>query len=147
MDWILNMEAGKELDSLVHKVLYGYDMNIRHVHVCPNCGWECNDLETSSRCQACWGNGERVTMDDSEEMYNFHPSTDMNTAFKLANLEGIAVIPQSSDKGFRWYTCDLESVHYRGGEIALHKYKDTGISCDSAAEAICKCYLQVKMNR
>jgi len=147
LDQILDMKSGKELDSLVHKERYGYDLDIRHVHVCPSCGWETENLECSSRCQVCWANGERVTMDDLEEVYDFHPSTNMNTAWELAKKEGIAVIPQSSGDGFRWYACDIKSVHYRGNEIALNTYNDSSISCDTAEEAISKCYLLLKMSQ
>lgn len=68
-------------------------------------------------------------------------SSDMTAAWEVANRFGIAVIPQSKDDGFTWLACDLESVKYRGSEIVLVEREQSSISCDTAAEAICKAAL------
>ncbi|OPH61868.1 hypothetical protein BC351_01100 [Paenibacillus ferrarius] len=148
LDYILDLKAGKELDSLIYKKYYDEDLYIREVHTCPDCGWETKDLETSSRCQACWANGDRVTMDELKEVYDFRPSTNISIAWNIAKKEGIAVIPQSRENGgFDWYACDIEAVKYRGNEIAISIFNDSGISCETAEEAICKCVLLADLSQ
>lgn len=70
--------TNREVDELVSLKAFSKKLDIRKVHTCPSCGWETDNLEQSSRCQACWANNERVTMDDLEEIYDFHPTTDIN---------------------------------------------------------------------
>lgn len=49
---------------------YGLDYHVeeliekheKEIHVCPDCGWT-TEQDNYTRCQACWANDERVTMD------------------------------------------------------------------------------------
>ncbi len=70
---------------------------------------------------------------------SWNPAEDIYDAMQLANKLGIVAIPQSSGNGFRWYVCDVECVHYRGGEIAIVPIENTELSQDTAARAITIC--------
>lgn len=92
--------------------------------------------------QKLYGSNLPVRLDGSDEVYDFHPSTDINTAWLLAQKEGIALIPQSLENGgFHWYACDISAVSYRGSEVAITPKDDKRISCETAPLAICKCFL------
>lgn len=77
---------------------------------------------------------------------DFNPTDDIRCAWKVAKKLGLALIPQSNGerKGeFNWYACDIESVQYRGGEIAIIPIEDSGWSKPSAPLAICFAALEV----
>jgi hypothetical protein len=93
-DQILALTPGRKMDGAVAHEVMGFSLNVREVHVCPDCGWETDDLETSSRCQACWANGIRVTMGDKESIYDFKPSTDIKDAFRVLEMPEIMDVYQ-----------------------------------------------------
>ncbi|SCW87827.1 hypothetical protein SAMN04487970_11033 [Paenibacillus tianmuensis] len=133
-DQILTLKPDRKLDGAVAHNVMGFKLNVREVYICPECGWETGDLETSSRCQACWANGDRVTMsDEKESVYDFKPSTDMNDAIQVLQKPEImdrfqiGLYPTSFGK---W----IARPFMPGG-------KDCAVQADSPSEAICKSVL------
>jgi len=132
-DQILALEPGRKLDgAIVHNVMDS-KLYVRDVHVCPSCGWETEDLETSSRCQACWANDERVSMGDKESIYDFKPSTDMTAAFEVLSK------PEIMDR----FQIGVYPTSF--GMWIARPFMPGGMDCTvqekTAAEAICKSVL------
>ena len=67
---------------------------------------------------------------------NWKYATDIAAAWEVAQLLGLAVVPQSRDSGFDWFACDLESVLY-DGDIHLVEKNDSGSHGETAPIAIC----------
>ncbi|MEJ9220681.1 hypothetical protein P4H46_21165 [Paenibacillus glucanolyticus] len=130
---ILSLKPGRKLDGAVAFEAMGIALNVRQVHICPDCGWETENLESSSRCQACWANGDRVTMGDLETIYDFKPSTDLNAAFKVLQK------PEIMDR----YQIGVYPTSF-GTWIArpfMPGGNDCVVQADTAEEAICKSVL------
>lgn len=64
-------------------------------------------------------------------------STNMSDAWLVAEKLGLSLIPQSSDKGFNWYVCDVEKVSYNGDAVTITPIEDTSYSKETAPMAIC----------
>lgn len=134
---ILSLKPGRKLDGAVAHEVMGTELNVRKVHVCPDCGWETENLEASSRCQACWANGDRVTMGDLQTIYDFKPSTNLNQSFEvlrkpeIMDRYQIGVYPTSFGK---W----IARPFMPGGN-------DCMVQADTAEEAICKSVLLAVM--
>lgn len=129
---ILALKPGRKLDGAVSHLVEGFGLNVREVHTCPDCGWETDDLESSSRCQACWANGDRTTMGDLEAVYDFKPSTDIAIAFQLLEK------PEIMDK----YQIGVYPTSF-GVWVARNFMpgKDCSVQAKTACEAICKSVL------
>lgn len=136
---ILAIKPGRKLDGAVIYGIMESELYVREVHVCPSCGWETEDLDTSSRCQACWANGERITMGDKEAVYDFKPSTDMNATMKVMEKPiimdkfQIGVYPTSFGK---WVARPF-----------MPGYENCRVQADTAPEAICKAALLAVLHK
>lgn len=136
-DKIRALKPGRKLDGAVAHLVEGFGLNVKEVHICPVCGWETEDLERSSRCQACWANGDRVTMGDLEAVYDFRPSTDVAVAFQLLEK------PEIMDR----YQIGVYPTSF-GVWVARNFMpgKDCTVQANTAAEAICKSVLLAVMD-
>jgi len=130
---ILAMNPGRKLDGATAHFVMGEKLYVREAHVCPDCGWETEDLESSSRCQACWANGDRVTMGDKEAIYDFKPSSNLHHALRvlekpeIMNRFQIGIYPTR-------FGAWVARPFMPGG-------RDCTVQADTAAEAICKAAL------
>jgi predicted Zn-ribbon and HTH transcriptional regulator len=98
-----------EIDKKITEKIMKWDFSTEQAHICPSCGWETEDLETSSRCQACWANGDRVTMGDLEVVYDFHPSTNYEDSMQV--LEKFYTYEVHKEAGSPLYEVTLYSYH------------------------------------
>lgn len=92
-------------------------------------------------------NGNLIGVDPADGALDVlpHYDTNMTAAFTLVRQYGLALIPQSNEKGgFDWLAVDLKAVHYQG-DIVLEAQDYGGYSHPDACIAICKEALAVEL--
>lgn len=101
--------------------------------------WEKKNLPNND--EGDWRFTASYWVDDQGEKQRpvnfFDPSRNLIQAWRVAEKMGLALIPQSNGDGFNWFACDVESVSYRGDEIAIIPIEDSGWSKPTAPLAIC----------
>ncbi len=139
-DDVMVMGAGREMDAVVHEVVFHKAVEWRR--------WYSEFVGLTELVKCNKGDVGALPYEPSvyEKEYRALKvpaySTDIAAAFEVVQKLGLAIIPQSNpDGGFRWYACDITCVKYYGGGIVIVPKNDSGISCDTAAEAICRAAL------